>query len=196
VNVEGFGARSYAEFLNNVAVGDSFTWERSTGCWFAYEVAELLRDPPGPGRKLFAIKLIAQDLCEAPILSSDALIWGTPPGEPRIGADGIRILPVDYPVEGGHTYRISDYGSPGWIVIDIPAGLQLTYTGGGLNSDATTTVTLEHEASGATLFLKFGTGSEEGRYIPTEPSSSAETQDVGALFDAIVESARRQPLPR
>ena len=196
VNVEGFGARSYAEFLNNVAVGDSFTWERSTGCWFAYEVAELLSDPPGPARKLFAIKLIAQDLCEAPILSSDALIWGTPPGEPRIGADGIRILPVDYPVEGGHTYRISDYGSPGWIVIDIPAGLQLTYTGGGLNSDATTTVTLEHEASGATLFLKFGSGSEEGRYIPTEPSSSAETQDVGALFDAIVESARRQPLPR
>ena len=196
VNVEGFGARSYAEFLNNVAVGDSFTWERSTGCWFAYEVAELLRDPPGPARKLFAIKLIARDLCEAPILSSDALIWGTPPGEPRIGADGIRILPVDYPVEGGHTYRISDYGSPGWIVIDIPAGLQLTYTGGGLNSDATTTVTLEHEASGATLFLKFGTGSEEGRYIPTEPSTSAEIQDVGALFDAIVESARRQPLPR
>lgn len=46
------------------------------------------------------------------------------------------------------------------------------------------------------LFLKFGTGSEEGRYIPTEPSTSAETQDVGALFDAIVESARQQPLPR
>ena len=196
VNVEGFGARSYAEFLNNVAVGDSFTWERSTGCWFAYEVAELLRDPPGPARKLFAIKLIAQDLCEAPILSSDALIWGTPPGEPRIGADGIRILPVDYPVEGGHTYRISDYGSPGPIVIDIPAGMQLTYTGGGLNSDATTQVDLMDEASGAGLSVSFWTGEEIGRYIPTESGSSAETRDVGALFDAIVESARRQPLPR
>ena len=66
VNVEGLGAHSYAGFLNNIAVGDSFTWRRSTGCWFAYEVAELLSDPPDPARKLFAIKLTAQDLCEAP----------------------------------------------------------------------------------------------------------------------------------
>ena len=196
VNVEGLGAHSYAGFLNNIAVGDSFTWRHSTGCWFAYEVAELLSDPPDPARKLFAIKLTAQDLCEAPVRSSDELIWGSPPGEPRIGADGIRILPVHYPVEGGHAYRISDYGTPGPIVIDIPAGMRLTYTGGGLNSDGTTTVTLKHEASGAALFLTFGTGSEEGRYIPAEHDSSAETQDVGALFDAIVESARYQPQPR
>lgn len=81
-------------------------------------------------------------------------------------------------------------------MIDIPAGMQLTYTGGGLNSDGTTTVTLKHEASGAALFLTFGTGSEEGRYIPAERSSGAEARDVGTLFDAIVESARDQPQPR
>ena len=198
VNAIGYAGSSHADSLDAVVVGDVLTWEIGWRCWFAYRVTALLSDPPAPARKLFAVELTARDPCVGPINAHGyiPIVRGPPPSEPRIGADGIRILPVHYPVEGGHTYRISDYGSPGWIVIDIPAGMRLTYTGGGLNSDATTTVTLEHEASGATLFLKFGTGSEEGRYIPTEPSSSAETQDVGALFDAIVESARRQPLPR
>ena len=198
VNAIGYAGSSHADSLDAVVVGDVLTWEIGWRCWFAYRVTALLSDPPPPARKLFAVELTSRDPCVGPINARGyiPIVRGPPPSEPRIGADGIRILPVDYPVEGGHTYRISDYGSPGWIVIDIPAGMQLTYTGGGLNSDATTTVTLEHEASGAVLFLKFGTGSEEDRYIPTEPSTSAEAQDVGALFDAIVESARRQPLPR
>ena len=198
VNAIGYAGSSHADSLDAVVVGDVLTWEIGWRCWFAYRVTALLSDPPAPARKLFAVELTARDPCVGPINARGyiPIVRGPPPSEPRIGADGIRILPVDYPVEGGHTYRISDYGLPGWIVIDIPAGMRLTYTGGGLNSDATTTVTLEHEASGAVLFLKFGTGSEEDRYIPTDPSTSAEAQDVGALFDAIVESARRQPLPR
>ena len=198
VNAIGYAGSSHADSLDAVVVGDVLTWEIGWRCWFAYRVTALLSDPPAPARKLFAVELTARDPCVGPINARGyiPIVRGPPPSEPRIGADGIRILPVDHPVEGGHTYRISDYGSPGWIVIDIPAGMRLTYTGGGLNSDATTTVTLEHEASGAALFLKFGTGNEEDRYIPTEPSTSAEAQDVGALFDAIVESARYQPQPR
>ena len=198
VNAICYGGSSHADRLDAVVVGDTLTWEAGWRCWFAYRVTALLSDPPAPARKLFAIELTAHDPCAGPITARGytRIIQGPPPSEPRIGADGIRILPVHYPVEGGHTYRISDYGSPGQIVIDIPAGMRLTYTGGGLNSDGTTTVTLKHEASGAALFLKFGTGSEEDRYIPAERVSSAETQDVGALFDAIVESARYQPQPR
>ena len=198
VNAIGYGGSSHADSLDAVVVGDTLTWEAGWPCWFAYRVTALLSDPPAPARKLFAVDLTARDPCAGPITARGytRIIQGPPPSEPRIGADGVRIFPVHYPVEGGHAYRISDYGTPGPIVIDIPAGMRLTYTGGGLNSDGTTTVTLKHEASGAVLFLKFGTGSEEDRYIPTEPSTSAETQDVGALFDAIVESARRQPLPR
>ena len=192
VNVDGFGGRRYAEFLADVAVGDAFTWEHPTKCWFAYRVTELLDDPPAPARKLFAIELTAQDSCTGPVSVRGLyyrLIWGPAPSEPRIGADGIRILPTDYPVEGGRTYRLSDYGSPGRIVIDVPAGMRLIDRG----VSEEWTAFLQDEASGAVLGLDFYSGEDVGRHIPPEYDTSSAARDVGALFDAIAASARRQP---
>ena len=195
VNAIGYRDRAYADFLNSVAVGDSFTWERTQRCWTAYRITALLNDPPAPARKLFAIELTTQDSCTAPVRVSgrhDRLIWGAPPSEPRIGADGIRIFPYDYPVEGGHTYRISEWGSPGPVVIDVPAGMRLIDRG----SSDDWIVWFEDEASGAWLGLDFWTGREESRGdVPAEQGSGSETRDVSALFDAIVESARVQPDP-
>ena len=196
VNVIGYSPHSNADFLNGVAVGDLFTWEHTPSCWFAYRVTGVLSNPPAPGRKLFGIELTAQDSCAGLVgvgVSYERLIWGPPPSEPRIGPDGIRILPVDYPVVGGHTYRLSDYGLPGRVVIDVPAGMRLIYTGGGENFGGTTTVDLMDEESGAVLLIDFATGNEAGRYVPAEHSTSGETRDVDALFDAIVASARIQP---
>ena len=198
VNVVGRSSGPYADFLNGVAVGDSFTWEHVPSCWFAYRVTDVLSDPPTPGRKLFAIELTAQDSCMAPVSvrgSYDRLIWGPPPSEPRIGADGMRILPTDYPVEGGHTYRLSYYGSSGRIVIDVPAGMRLIYHGVPDEEDSwgTRIAFFEDEMSGAELALDFDSGEDDGRYFPPEYGSSGETRDVDALFDAIIASARVQP---
>ena len=195
VNAIGYRDRAYADFLNSVAVGDSFTWERTQSCWTAYRITALLNDPPAPARKLFAIELTTQDSCTAPVRVSgrhDRLIWGAPPSEPRIGADGIRIFPYDYPVEGGHTYRLSEWGSPRPVVIDVPAGMRLIDRG----SSDDWIVWFEDEASGAWLGLRSWTGREESRGdVPAEQGSGSETRDVGALFDAIVASARVQPDP-
>ena len=192
VNVDGFGGRRYAEFLADVAVGDAFTWEHPTKCWFAYQVTELLDDPPAPARKLFAIELTAQDSCTGPVSVRGLyyrLIWGPAPSEPRIGADGIRILPADYPVEGGHAYRLGDYGWLSRVVIDVPAGMRLIES---VLSEEWTAF-LQDEASGAVLGLDFYSGEDVGRYVPPEYDASGDTRDVSALFDAIAESARIQP---
>ena len=115
--------------------------------------------------------------------------------EPHIGPDGVRILPsnpINYPIEGGHTYRLSDTGYG--FVIDVPAGMRLIYRGTteqffspGGSWDA---AVLEDEASGASLLLAFPSGEELGRYIPPEYGPSRDTRDVGALFDAIAASVR------
>ena len=195
VNVIGYSGRSDADLLNSIAVGDTLTWESSGRCWFAYEVTEVLDDPPAPARKLFAIKLTAQDSCAGPIDTDGwtSIVRGPAPNEPSIGVDGIRILPYDYPVVGGRTYRLSDYGSPGRVVIDVPAGMRLIDRGTSEDFGGTWTAWLEDEASGAILALNFSNGEEVGRYIPPEYDASSEARDVGALFDAIAASARRQP---
>ena len=197
VNTTGFAGRSYADFLDNVSVGNRFTWRISATCWSAYEVTMLLSDPSAPARKLFAIKPVAQDPCTFRIgdlrrgrLSS--LDWGPPPSEPIIGADGIRILPHRYPVEGGHTYRIRDYDGVGWVVFDAPADMRLIYTGSAEEFGGHITVSLKDEASGAILAVDYDTGEEVGRYIPKDYGSNGETREVGALFDEIIASARVQ----
>ena len=193
VNVIGYSGRSDADLLDTVAVGDTLTWERASSCWFAYRVTALLADPPAPARKLFAIELTAHDSCTAGPIDTGGwttIVRGPPPNEPGIGADGIRILLLDRPVEGGHTYRLSDYGSPGPVVIDVPAGMRLIDRA----VSEEWTAFLEDEASGAWLALEFWTGREQGRWdVPAEQGSGSETRDVGALFDAIVASARVQP---
>ena len=195
VNVIGYSGRSDTDLLNSIAVGDTLTWESGWRCWFAYEVTELLDDPPALARKLFAIELTAQESCAGQIDTDGwtSIVRGPAPNEPSIGVDGLRILPYDYPVVGGRTYRLSDYGSPGWVVIDVPAGMRLIDRGISEDFGGTWTAWLEDEASGAVLALDFSSGEEVGRYIPPEYDAISEARDVGAQFDAIAASAREQP---
>ena len=204
LNTDGYS--DYTDVLATVQVGDRFTWHLYYGCWYHYRVTAILADPPA--RKLFRIALVTEDPCSvAAARDGDARsffnesrdIYATfswnlpPPSEPRIGADGIRIFPHDYPVEGGHTYRLSEYGSPGPIVIDVPADMRLIDGGVSENFGGTWTAFFVDEASGAILALDFYTGSYAGRYIPPEHNPASGTRDVGTLFDEIVESARVQP---
>ena len=205
LNTDGYG--DYADFLSTVQVGDRFTWNLYGGCWYHYRVTAILADPPPPERKLFRIALVTEDPCSVVAARDDnaksyfneyrdryvTFGWNLPPpSEPLIGADGIRIFPLDYPVEGGHTYRLSEWGSPRPVVIDVPAGMRLIDRG----SSDDWIVWFEDEASGAWLGLRSWTGREESRGdIPAEQGSGSETRNVGALFDAIVASARVQPLP-
>ena len=205
LNTDGYG--DYADFLSTVQVGDRFTLYY--GCWYHYRVTAILADPPAPARKLFRIALVTEDPCGVAAAQDGnaksyfnesrdlfaTFSWNLPPpSEPLIGADGIRIFPHDYPVEGGHTYRISEWGSPGPVVIDVPADMRLIYTGGGDN-EGFTTVDLVDEASGAVLMMDFHSGSDVGRYVPPEYGPGSSTRDVDALLNAIVESARVQPDP-
>ncbi|MCY4670957.1 MAG: hypothetical protein OXC29_23600, partial [Rhodococcus sp.] len=198
LNVEGYGGRQYADFLDQVAVGDTFTWWHTAWCWFAYRVTELLSDPPAPARKLFAIELTAQHPCAVQIRdpgpgSFDRINWGPPPNQPVIGTDGVRIFPDNYPVAGGHTYRLTENGyGISRIVIDVPADLRLVQTGASEEFGGYITVFLRDEVSGARLALDYDTGDEVGRYIP---ESYADRRSVGALLDAIAASARVQRRP-
>ena len=208
LNTQGYG--DYADVLATVQVGDRFTWHLYYGCWYHYRVTAILADPPAPARKLFRIALVTEDPCGVAAardgnaksyFNESRNIYATfswnlpPPSEPRIGADGIRIFSHDYPVEGGHTYRLSEFGSPSPVVIDVPADMRLIDSGVSEDFGGTWTAFFVDEASGAILALDFYTGSYVGRYIPPEHNPASGTRDVGALFDAIVESARVQPLP-
>ena len=198
VNVEGYGGRDYADFLDGVVVGDTFTWRHTARCWFAYRVTGLKSDPPAPARKMFAIKLTVQDSCAVPIQdpgpgSFDVIEWGPPPSEPVIGPDGIRVFPDRYPVAGGHTYRLTENGyGISWIVVDVPAGMQLIQLGASEEFGGYITVFLRDLASGAMLALDYDTGEEVGRYIPLRYSAASK---VSAQFDAIAASARVQRRP-
>jgi hypothetical protein len=197
VNTIGYAGRSYADFLDNVAVGLRFTWRVSATCWSAYKVTALLNDPTAPARKLFAVQSVAQDPCTFRIGDLrrgriSRLVWGPPPSEPIIGADGIRILPHRYPVEGGHTYRIRDYEGVGRITIDVPRDMRLIYTGSAEEFGGQITVSLKDESSGAILAIDYDTGEEVGRYIPEDCCSNGVTRDVVAMFDELVASARVQ----
>jgi len=196
LNVEGYGGRQYADFLDQVAVGDTFTWLHTPRCWFAYRVTKLLSDSSAPDRKLFAIKLTSQDPCAVQIRdpgpsSFDRINWGPPPNQPFIGIDGVRFFPDNYPVAGGHTYRLTEYGfGISRIVIDVPAGMRLVHTGVSEEFGGYITVWLRDEVSGAILALDYDTGAEVVRYIPEVNGSDGGMRDVGALLDAIAASAR------
>ena len=190
-----------AEILAAVEVGDRFTWDLSATCWYHYRITEILPDPPAPVRKLLRIALEAEDPCIITLGDPDyfdyvrdrqiSFYWEDhPPSQPEIGPDGIRIFPDGYPVEGGHTYRLSEYGSPGQVMIDVPADLRLIAWGVSEDSEGYSTLLLEDEASAAQLYLDFHTGEDVGRYFPPEYDSSGDTRDLNALFDAIVWSAR------
>ena len=183
------GGTSWAAFYETVQAGD----ER---CWQRYRVTEVLADPPGePPRKLFAI----EDLpfffsgCSGPISDGQDAIavemrWSPPAARP--GADGIAVMLLDQPVEGGATYRPAPFTT---LVIDVPALMRLVRYTGLVVSGSGYTLGLMDVQSGSYLILDLHTGEQLKRRILTR---EGDARDVDALFDKIVESARRQPSPR
>ena len=200
LNTGGYRGREYADALATVQVGDRITW--FGGRWYHYRVTELLTDPPAPARKLFRIILEAEDprrLAEAQANDPDHfanyrdryVVFGWedhPPNEPRIGADGIRIMPYRYAAEGGHTYRLFTSVRPTSIVIDVPAGTRLIYREA--PAPGNPFATLEDEATGARLVVNPYTGHPAG-YVETLKDGTALPVEVIARFKAIIASIRK-----
>ena len=208
LNTSGYGGRDYTEVLPTVQVGDRITWFPYSRCWYHYRVTEILADPPPPARKLFRITRQSEDPCgameaQAGTAKSEfdesrgnaiTFGWDPPPDEPRVGADGIRILPGWYPAEGGHTYRLIEWDYPTPIVIDVPADMRLI-TKGGLWSHGPVLYTYADEATGSTLWLNPYTGQHADYRVETPDGSKELAADVAARFDAIIASIRELPLP-
>ena len=216
LNTGGYRGRNYADVLATVQVGDRITW--FGGRWYHYRVTELLADPPTPARKLFRIVLEAEDprrLTEAQANDPDhfanyrdryvAFGWeDDPPNEPRIGADGIRIMPYRYAAEGGHTYRLHTSARPTSpsIVIDVPAGMRLIYHGS--PAPGNPFATLRDETTGAFLVVDLDAGrlgdyhpfaGRLGGYVETLEDGTPLPAEVLARFKAIIASIRKLPLP-
>jgi len=208
LNTSGYGGRDYAEVLSTVLVGDRITWSPYSRCWYHYRVTEILTNPPPPVRKLLRITLHSEDPCGAAAAQAGtaksefdesrsnvtAFDWDPPPNEPRVGADGIRILPGRYPAEGGRTYRLMEWNHPTPIVIDVPDGMRLI-TRGGLWSHGPTLYTYVDEATGSSLWLEPQTGLHADYSVQTPDGRESLAAAVAARFDAIIASIRKLPLP-
>ena len=206
LNASGYGGRDYAEVLSTVQVGDRITWPPYSRCWYHYRVTEILTDPLVPARKLLRITLHSEDPCGAVAAQAGtaksefdesrnnviAFYWGPPPNEPRVGADGIRILPGGYPAVGGHTYRLHEQGP---IVVDVPAGMRLLSGSFALQSDGTGYATYFDDASGFVMGLNPQTGESAAYRVETPEGEAEPTADMIARFDALLASIRDLPLP-
>ena len=205
----GSDTSRYAHVLATVQVGDQITWFLDSRCWYHYRVTEILADPPALGRKLFRIELETEDPCSgaadragnAKIHFDEfrnnvaSFVWGPPPNEPRVGADGIRIMPTDYPVEGGHTYRLVGHRGPAPIVVDIPAGMRFIYVGGVLYGDGRVTGTYVDVVSGESITLSPYEVEDAHYHAATSEGETEPPADVVARFEALIASVRKVPLP-
>ena len=205
LNTSGDASR-YAHVLATVQAGDRITWFPYSRCWYHYRVTEILADPPALGRKLFRIELEAEDPCSGAADRAGnaknyfdefrnnvtSFAWGPPPNEPRVGADGIRIMSTDYPVEGGHTYRLASW-TP--IVIDVPAGMRLAYVNSALQSDGSLYDMYFDEATGSIFALDPYTGRYAAYEVETPEGETEPPADVVARFEALIASVRKVPLP-
>ena len=207
LNTSSTYVREVAEVLADIQVGDRITW--GGRCWYHYRVTEILADPPAPARKLFRIALEAEDPCGSTTAQrSDpnyfdkwrdgfvAFGWDDdPPNQPEIGPDGIRILPYQYAVEGGHTYRLRGRARPTSIVIDVPVGIRLIDWGMLLSSHGRSVATYEDEATGSILVMDPSTGEHSGYSMETPDGWTDPPEDVAARFEALIASIREVPLP-
>ena len=206
LNTSGYGGRDYAKVLSTVQAGDRITWPPYSRCWYHYRVTEILTDPPPPARKLLRITLHSEDPCGAAAAQAGtakgefdesrsnvtAFGWDPPPNEPRVGADGIRILPGGYPAVGGHTYRLYEQGP---IVVDVPAGMRLLSGSFALQSDGTGYATYFDDASGFIMGLDPETGERAAYNVETPEGEAEPTADMIARFEALMDSIRKLPLP-
>ena len=206
LNTPGAQRRGYADALSAVEVGDRITWH--AGCWYHYRVTEILADPPAPARKLLRIALEAEDPCGSttaqrsdPNYFDERRDWyaffgweDDPPHEPEIGPDGIRILPYQYAVQGGHAYRLRGTARPTSLVIDVPTDMQLIFHGMP-HSHGPTIATYEDKASGTFLFMSPYTGRYATYRMETPDGWTDPPEDVAARFEALIASIREVPLP-
>ena len=206
VNTSGYRDRDYTSTYAAVQLGDRFTWHATTGCWYHFRVTAVLPDPPGSMRKLVGIALETEDPCAYMADSVKhfdsrrhrraSLVWNSiPPDEPKIGPDGIRSLMYRYPVEGGHTYRLTALGWPTPLVIDLPVGMRLIELGGFVPSDGPLMISYLDAVSGATLLLDAYGGEDFAYFRVSNGTPEQLPADLVAKFEAIIASLREAPLP-
>ena len=208
LNTTGYAARDYTDTLANVQVGDKLTWLPYGECWYHFRVTAILSQPPLPTRQLFRIQPVAQEQCGFTTAQEGATSylgvaranvasfeWGSAPNEPVVGSDGIRILPEQYPVEGGHTYRLTGWDRPTRVVIDLPAGIRLQSLGGTWDHYGGLFVTYRDLASGAWFWLYPHSGKHAGFYVPIPEGATEPPRDVVDRFEELVDSIRVQASP-
>ena len=182
------GDATEAAFYDTIQAGDVVEWVPvgHDECWHRYRVKEVLPDLSGePPRKHFTVEWLPVFLleCEGPITDEDLTVemrWSPPAARPD--NDGIPTMLRDQPVERARTYRIAPWAA---LVFDLPPGLRLVRSSG-FYLDAAQPVGLRDVDSGSELFLSASWAEELGRTITLEGL----WRNVGAQFDAIVESLR------
>ena len=205
LNTGGYLGRDYSSVLAAVRVGDRITWFPFSNCWYHFRITGILSSPSLPSRKLLRVEHETADPCGFTATQTadsgyldDARAniavfnWGDAPSAPRIGPDGIRVLPNGYAVEGGHTYRLQGLGGPTSILIDVPSGMRLRQSGRAWGSDGRSYATFVDEQSGARLVLDPHSGEQIGSYIRTRNGIEPPPAEVIARFDALAASARAQ----
>ena len=208
LNTNGYRDRDYASVLATVRAGDQITWYLYSTCWYHFRVTEVLADPAGASRKLFGVAFEAEDPCGRAgaeqrdssffddFRSNEAwFLWDDPPSEPKVGSDGIRIMPFGYYVDGGHTYRLTGLAGPTAIVVNVPSGMRLKEVGAAWQSGGYLIVSYKDESSGRILWLDPSTGTPSGFDDLPYEGETEPPPDVVARFESIIASIRERPLP-
>lgn len=209
INTEGYGGRDYTAALATVQAGDRISWSRDNkglnfDCRYDYRVIKALPDPPEPARRLFRIALEDESQCNISAAQrNDPNYFNRARGYvaafelkdhiPRVGADGVRQM--SYEIEGGHTYRMVGFAKPTSIVVDVPAGMRLTYRGGIMYTDGRLTETFVDEISGWSVTLSPFHVRDADYSAPTPDGRAEGPADVIARFEALIDSIRVSPLP-
>ena len=209
INTEGYREQDYTAALATVQAGDLIKWIRNNDnfdfdCRYDYRVIEALPDPPEPARRLFRIALEDESQCNISAaqrndpnyfnrVRGNVAAFDVEDPTPYVGSDGVRLL--SYEIEGGHTYRMVGFGKPTWIVVDVPAGMRLTYEGGVMYTDGRLTETFVDEISGWAVTLSPFHVWDADYFAPTPDGRAEGSADVIARFEALIDSIRVSPLP-
>jgi len=207
----GQDSQDYNSALAAVQVGDRFTWYMAVDCWVSYSVTEKLSHQSTTTLIISHVQTDAAATCGlTPEQQQDpssftrfrdrfaALQWNQLlPNEPEIGPDGIRILLTRVAVEGGHTYRLR-VGEPTDVLIDIPVGMRLKYTGYAMAFTRSGTFLYANYidlASGGFLGLDPVSGDDPSYFVPLAAGQLQPSPEARSRFEALIDSIRTVPLP-
>ncbi|MCY4619639.1 MAG: fibronectin type III domain-containing protein [Chloroflexi bacterium] len=201
VNKRGARDRDYSSVLDKVQVGDHITWFPFANCWYSYRVSAVLSEQFS--RTLLLIESESERPCGlTPAQLSDTnnldhvrksdtyFDWNDPPNVPRIGPDGIRILPFGFEVEAGRSYRLGP-SSP--IVIDVPEGMRFIFVGVMLDSAGVYATYLDR-ASGGDISMSPTTGEDAYFSVPIPQGKLVAPPEAVGRFQALIASIRKVPL--